>query len=224
MANRDMSASCCAVTPQTGRRRASRLLHWACGVVLLGMHATVAADIYKYTDVDGTVTYSETRPNSGTYEKLEPSCLFSYIGCELSGSDWSRMPLNHHDHVSPIHQAAKRHGLEPALVRAVVHAESNFNHKAVSRAGAQGLMQLMPRTQRALGVRDPFDIHENLEGGSRLLKELMTRYRNNIRMTAAAYNAGPDAVDRYRGIPPYEETRNYVRRVTQLYARYKDTF
>lgn len=192
-----------------------------CSVWLWVAVPGVASDIYKYTDADGTVTYSALMPPSGPYEKLVPSCLLSYIGCELSRSDWSRVPLNHKDYHQHIRAAAERHGLEPALVRAVVHAESNFNHKAVSRAGAQGLMQLMPKTQHSLGVRDPFDIHENLDGGSRLLKELLSRYRNNIRLAAAAYNAGPDAVERHRGIPPYEETRNYVRRVTELYARYK---
>lgn len=185
--------------------------------------ATASADIYKYTAPDGTVTYSAFKPLSGAYEKLEPSCLMSYIGCELSASDWGRVPLNHRDFHAQIHSVAARHGLEPALVRAVVHAESNFNHKAVSRAGAQGLMQLMPKTQRTLGVRDPYDIGENLNGGTRLLKELLVRYRHNVKLAVAAYNAGPDAVDRHNGIPPYPETRNYVRRVTQLYSRYKET-
>jgi len=194
-----------------------------CGLLglLLAAAPVVANDIYKYTDDDGTVTYSGLKPLRGPYEKLEPNCLLSYIGCELSRSDWSRVPLNQRDYLQHIRDVAERHGLEPALVRAVVHAESNFNHRAVSRAGAQGLMQLMPKTQLQLGVRDPFDVHDNLDGGTRLLKELLNRYRNNLRFAAAAYNAGPEAVERYRGIPPYEETRNYVRRVTELYSRYK---
>lgn len=200
------------------RRRTSR---WLATLLLVAL-PTTASEIYKYTAPDGTVTYSQDKPRSLHYEKLEPDCLFSYLGCTLSRSDWSRIPLNHRDYQQPIRQAAERHGLEPALIRAVVHAESNFNHRAVSRAGAQGLMQLMPKTQLKLGVRDPFDVHENLDGGTRLLKELLARYRNDIRLAAAAYNAGPDAVERYRGIPPYPETRNYVRRVTQLYSRYRD--
>lgn len=194
---------------------------WLAALLLAALPAA-ASEIYRYTAPDGTVTYSQDKPRSLHYEKLEPSCLMSYLGCRLSGSDWSRVPLNHRDYHHPIRQVAERHGLEPALVRAVVHAESNFNHKAVSRAGAQGLMQLMPRTQQKLGVRDPFDVQENLDGGTRLLKELLARYRNDIRLAAAAYNAGPDAVERHRGIPPYPETRNYVRRVTQLYSRYKE--
>ncbi|PKM45230.1 MAG: lytic transglycosylase [Gammaproteobacteria bacterium HGW-Gammaproteobacteria-1] len=200
-------------------RRLSRL----CGVLLCLCTAASATDIYKYTAPDGTVTYSALKPRSGAYEKLEPSCLLSYIGCELSASDWARVPLNHNDYHAQIRSVAAQHGLEAALVRAVVHAESNFNHKAVSRAGAQGLMQLMPKTQRTLGVRDPYDIGENLNGGTRLLKELLVRYRHNVKLAVAAYNAGPDAVDRHQGIPPYPETRNYVRRVTQLYSRYKET-
>lgn len=180
-----------------------------------------AADIYKYVAADGTVTYSAFKPRRGSFEKLQPSCLLAYIGCDLARSDWSRVPLNHSAYRQLIADAASRHGVDPALLRALIHAESNFNHQAVSRAGAQGLMQLMPQTQKLFGVKDPYNVGQNVEAGTRLLKQLLMKYRNDIKIAAAAYNAGEKAVERYRGVPPYEETQNYVRRVSQLYTRYR---
>jgi soluble lytic murein transglycosylase-like protein len=111
--------------------------------------------------------------------------------------------------------------VDAALIRAVIHAESNFNQKAKSRAGAEGLMQLMPATQQLLQVANPYNARENIDAGTRLLKQLLQKYGNNIKHAAAAYNAGESAVKQYRGIPPYAETQNYVQRVAQLYARYR---
>ncbi len=118
-------------------------------------------------------------------------------------------------------QAARRHGLPPALVKAVVHAESAFDPFAISRKGAVGLMQLMPATAAHVGVRDPFRPDENLLGGSLYLRHMVDRYRNWI-LALAAYNAGPRAVDRHQGVPPYQETRQYVRRVLHYYRLYYD--
>jgi soluble lytic murein transglycosylase-like protein len=113
--------------------------------------------------------------------------------------------------------AAQRHGLDPALVLAVVSVESAFRPDAVSPKGAQGLMQLMPATAAALGVADPFDPEQNLEAGSRHLRELVAFYDGDLTRALAAYNAGPGAVSRHRGVPPYRETREYVRKVLRLY-------
>lgn len=190
-------------------------------LLLGGSSPLHASNVYKYVAPDGTVTYSAIKPLSGRYENLGPSCAMTYMGCEKAGWDWSTVALNLDAYREPILQAATRHSVDPALVRAVVHAESSFNRHAVSRAGAQGLMQLMPETQRSLGVSDPFDVEANLDGGTRLLGELLARYSNDIRLATAAYNAGPGAVQRYNGIPPFEETRNYVQRVSQLYTRYR---
>ena len=116
-----------------------------------------------------------------------------------------------------IDQAASRHNVDPNLVRAVIKVESNFNPNAVSRKGAMGLMQLMPQTARQLNVSNPFDPEQNVDAGVRQLKQLMENYGGDVKLTLAAYNAGPGAVARSAGVPHYAETRKYVKRITQLY-------
>ena len=113
-------------------------------------------------------------------------------------------------------EAADRQGLDPDLIKAMVHAESSFNPYARSRKGAMGLMQLMPGTARAVGVRNPYEPTDNIRGGVKYLARLMSRYGGNLTLSLAAYNAGPQAVDKYRGVPPYRETREYVQRVIAL--------
>jgi len=117
-----------------------------------------------------------------------------------------------------IRQAAERHGVDENLVRAVVQVESGFNPVAVSPKGAMGLMQLMPQTARSLNVSNPFDPEENVEAGVRHLKNLLESYNGDVKLSLAAYNAGSGAVQRYRGIPRYPETKAYVQRITKLYG------
>ncbi|MCL6611505.1 MAG: lytic transglycosylase domain-containing protein [Peptococcaceae bacterium] len=115
-----------------------------------------------------------------------------------------------------VDRVAAKYGLDPALLRAVVEVESDFNPLAVSGAGAMGLMQLMPDTARSLGVKNPFDPMENLEGGARYLKSMIGRFNGNLRLALAAYNAGPGAVEKYGGVPPYGETLSYLRKINRL--------
>jgi hypothetical protein len=121
--------------------------------------------------------------------------------------------------MAQIDEVATRHRVPPRLVAAVIAVESEFNPRAVSRRGAQGLMQLMPATAAHLDVQDSFDTRENIEGGVRHLRVLMDRYRNDLPLVLAAYNAGDTAVLSYRGVPPYRETRQYVIRVLRRYDR-----
>ncbi|MCP3967222.1 MAG: lytic transglycosylase domain-containing protein [Lentisphaerae bacterium] len=121
-----------------------------------------------------------------------------------------------------IKKAQRKHGIESALIKAVIKTESSFNPLAVSPRGAKGLMQIMPDNFTALAISNPFDPAQNIMGGTRYLKKMIKRYDDNVPLALAAYNAGPTAVDKYGTIPPYKETQDYVKKVMQQYLRYKD--
>jgi soluble lytic murein transglycosylase-like protein len=143
-----------------------------------------------------------------------------YLGSDPTRNQnigFSNRPYTEKEIDAAIEQAASRHNVDPNLVRSVIKVESNFNPNAVSRKGAMGLMQLMPQTARQLRVRNPFDPEQNVDAGVRHLKQLMENFGGDVKLTLAAYNAGAGAVNRSSGIPHYAETRNYVRRITELY-------
>lgn len=151
--------------------------------------------------------------------------LFTLLGLLYGCSDAGYLPyaphaLNPAQLQSLVSTASERNGVSPALVNAVVMAESGGNPSAISTAGAQGLMQLMPGTSASCGVNNPFDPAQNIDCGAHYLHGLLARYNNNLQLAVAAYNAGPGAVDQYHGVPPYSETRAYVSRVLTAYRNY----
>lgn len=171
------------------------------------------ADIYKYVDADGVVHFTNTPRNvdCDLYLREAPAARPSY---DRSGGVSSLWMDEYVDRFS------RAHSLSPALVKAIIRAESNGERYAVSPKGAQGMMQLMPFTSRHLKVSDPFDPVENIEGGVKYLKELLGTFSGDLVHAVAAYNAGPAAVKKYGGIPPYKETRQYVKRVMDYYEQY----
>ncbi len=169
--------------------------------------ASVQADIYVYIDQNGVAHFTNV-PNSAKYR------LFM-----------SAPPLNTYNtskYDAFITEAAKKYGVSFPLVKAIIKAESGFNPRAVSKKGAQGLMQLMPSTASLLNVKNPFDPWENINGGTRYFKNLLDRFNGKLALALAGYNAGPEKVARYRGVPPYRETQDYIRKVIRYYRMLKD--
>jgi len=184
--------------------------------------------VYRITRADGGVEYTNI-PQAVDAEKGQSiKMLFTYIAtcaaCDVhSKVDWNSVALNITSYGDAISSASSEFGVDEALLRAVIHAESAFNPRALSVAGAQGLMQLIPGTARDMGVLDAFDANQNIRGGARYLALLLRNFNGNERLAAAAYNAGPGAVQKYNGVPPYDETQVYVERVGVLRKRYGET-
>lgn len=183
-----------------------------------GLTGPAGAQVYRYTDENGITVLTDVKPAAGRYRDVRN------VGCYgtcIEGVDWSATPLRTADYADEVRAAAEVHGVDAALVRAIMHAESWFDAGAVSHAGAEGLMQLMPATQQRFGVTDPFDPVANIAAGTAYLAELLALFDGDWELAVAAYNAGPTAVTRYGGVPPYAETEEYLRRVRILRARYR---
>ena len=191
-------------------------------LMLLGgcLAMSVSAQVYKFTDDRGIVNYTNIAPpENQAFETLRFPCYAADPKCR--GISWEKIALNTRAFDREIRSAASSNGIEESLIRAIIHAESAYQPDAVSPKGAQGLMQLMPATQRTLAVSDALDPAANISGGSLYLSQLLQAFKGDISLATAAYNAGPAAVQKYGGIPPYEETREYVRRVEILHRRYQ---
>jgi len=196
---------------------------WVAGLVLsagIFMLQSALADVYKFTDKDGMVHYTNVKPsNQKNVKTFSFPCYASDPKCQQL--DWERIPLNRWAFEAEIHAAAEVFAVEESLIRAIIHAESAYQPDALSPKGAQGLMQLMPATEKELQLEDVFDPVSNISGGTRYLSGLLKEFNYDVKLTAAAYNAGAGAVHKYGGVPPYKETREYVRRIEILYRRYR---
>jgi soluble lytic murein transglycosylase-like protein len=179
-------------------------------IAALGLPGLGAADVYVFKDQQGVLTFTNV-PNHTGYRRV-----FRDTTVGKSGAFTSRYSYD-----DLIRSASDRHSIDADLIRAVIKNESDFNSAARSNKGAMGLMQLMPDTARLHNVLDAYDPVDNIEGGVRHLKLLLGRFRGDLELSLAAYNAGIKAVEKFGGIPPFAETREYVRRVLQSYNGYR---
>lgn len=183
----------------------------------------VKGAVYRIRRGDGVSEYTNVRPK-GTRTGFD--LLFHYIAtcraCDVHSSvDWATTPLKLGKYAAQINKAAKEYSVDGSLLRALIHAESGFDPQALSHMGAQGLTQLMPATATSMGVSNAFDPGQNIRGGARYLSGLLKTFKGDVRLATAAYNAGPGAVRKYGGVPPYAETQVYVDRVGLLAKRYR---
>ncbi|KQZ60011.1 MULTISPECIES: lytic transglycosylase domain-containing protein [unclassified Lysobacter] len=187
----------------------------------------VQGQVYSYIK-DGVRHYTSKRPkglaNASAVRTIKYSFMETCYACSAQpGVNFGSIRLNVDAFRDEIAAAARQHGVEEAIVRAIIHAESAYNPNALSRVGAQGLMQLMPATARRFGVSNAFDAGQNIQGGVQYLAWLLKRFNGDLTLAAAGYNAGEGAVDKYKGVPPYSETQRYVQRVALLAQRYRAT-
>jgi soluble lytic murein transglycosylase-like protein len=197
-------------------------------LVLLSLLAAYAwGDIYRYVDRDGVVHFTDKPVHSGfrIYLRTPPAAQTPVRSTParqvIPGQHTASTPRSRKakDFDPLVVEAAARWGVNPALVHAVITAESNYDPEALSHAGAMGLMQLMPQTARRFGVDDPWDPSQNVHGGTRYLRELLDRFRS-LRLALAAYNAGEGAVEQHgNAVPPYQETQHYVEKVLGLFFK-----
>ncbi len=182
------------------------------------------AEIYKYVDEQGVMHFSD-RKLDNRYRPLNPRGkapkVLKQTTIKVIQTRIRRPKID----LRRLYRVVREYGaaweVDPLLIMAMIKAESDFDPLAVSRAGARGLMQLMPQTAREMGVRDSFDPSDNVKGGIRYFGAMRKRFRGNLKLSLAAYNAGPESVARFGGVPPYKETRTYIRRVARFYREFR---
>jgi len=193
-------------------------------LALVGWASPAAAELFSFTDDEGVIHFTNV-PDDPRYQPHP-------LGGKKNSFSWKddlgslrrvhRVDITRYDAL--IIEAARYYSLPPELVKAVVAAESSFEPAAVSPAGAKGLMQLIPKTARAMQVAEIFAPRDNVFGGTRYLRLMANRFNGDVRLAVAAYNAGPRAVERNGGVPPFQETQTYVKRVLKLYRHYLQTW
>ncbi len=184
-----------------------------CTIIITFLAPGAFADIYRYIDENGVMHFTNA-PTSSSRD-------FKLFLRERSQSSPSWYYSKKYDDL--ITAASERFGVSFPLLKAIIKAESDFDPQAVSKKGAMGLMQIMPQNFKLLGLKDPFNPTQNINAGARYFRQLYDRFDGKLALSLAAYNAGPTAVDRYKTIPPYEETEEYVRRVLKYYYNYKNS-
>jgi soluble lytic murein transglycosylase-like protein len=217
-------ASCLVVAAYTAQADDKKQLKLSPGDVRSGGKTAVPAAqkaqiaVYKSVNHDGTALFSDRQPLNRPFQMVRYDCF----ACDpVSTVNWHTTPLYIRPYQQQIAEAATEHQLDPALIRAVIHAESSFRPGIISRKGAIGLMQLMPQTAADLGVIDASAPAQNIAAGSRYLAGLIKQHNGEVALALAAYNAGASNVKRYNGIPPFAETQAYVERVAILRKRYQ---
>jgi soluble lytic murein transglycosylase-like protein len=193
----------------------------ALALLLAAGNGMAGNSVYAYRGSDGTWLFSDYALKNRSYQLVRKK------DNARGAAARSQAPFYHGDpsaYDRVIRKMAHTYNVDPALIKAVMHAESSFNPHATSRKGASGLMQLMPSTAQQYGAYDPYDPVQNIQAAVRYLSELMERYDNDMTLVLAAYNAGENAVDRHKGVPPYTETRSYVTKVLRFKKRYTKEF
>ncbi len=182
----------------------------------LGVAEAAEYKVYKYRQQDGSYLFTDRRTETAELVGVKYFGRPAAVPVKTCFSDRDALRKRQQEYAVHIDKFAARYELEPRLVRAVITAESCFNPNAVSRVGAQGLMQLMPGTAKDLGVSDPFDPQENIHGGVRYLRMMLDTFEQDLKLALAAYNAGPQAVKKYGGVPPFKETQSYVTKIMSM--------
>ncbi|MCC8555838.1 lytic transglycosylase domain-containing protein [Xanthomonas hortorum] len=214
-----------AVVPRALPASETSIVQAPAAATTVNPRRVVSGQVYSYIK-DGVRHYTSARPRQVASIEGLRTIHYSFIEtCYACGAkpgvNFGAIRLNTNAYQQEITAAAREFGVEEAIVRAIIHAESAYNPLALSRAGAQGLMQLMPGTARRFGVSDAYDASQNIRGGVQYLSWLLKRFNGDLTLAAAGYNAGEGAVDRYGGVPPYSETQRYVQRVGLLAGRYR---
>jgi soluble lytic murein transglycosylase-like protein len=188
-------------------------------LLLTALPILSSAEIFIYQEKDGTTWFTDHKALSDDFQFIRtygrPTATKSCTGV-------TREILNNRakPHMNWVEHYAQLYELDHRLVKSVIEVESCFDAYAVSRVGARGLMQLMPATAKELGVSEPFNARQNIRGGSSYLRKMMNRFDGDVKLALAAYNAGPGAVEKYKGIPPYKETQSYVKRILKKFRAY----
>lgn len=195
----------------------------ALALLLLGLSASpdlARAEIYEFVDASGVTHYTNVPSGGKRWKRIEFQARTSRV-YKTPANLRDRSPDRYIRYDAYLQEAARLYQLPLAFLRAVVHIESDFDPNVVSVDGAMGLMQLMPFTAERMGVTNPYDPRQNILGGARFLRILANQWNGDLVLTVASYNAGAGAVERYRGVPPYGETRRYVNRVIERYYSYR---